>query len=507
MNNLRKKLFKANWQDYIQSVMVLVIATLIGELLRPFVVPSNIVMLYLLAVVITSARWGYGPSILTSFLSVFVFNFFFVPHEYTFLVTDAQDVLTFIGLFIVGVIIADLTHRVQQQMITAQQREAQTAQLYALSRDLVATINEDMILQAILKHVRETFEAEAAILLYGGTELQLKVQSPDFVVDDIKFELAQWSFKRNVHAGYGTQYRPDSDVTCIPLSTSHEKVGVLLMRLKHQSATQTGYRHLLDAFANQSALAIEAAHLAVDVQQNQLLREREQMQTILLNSISHDLRTPLVSIAGVLSTLRDKSLSISQTAKNDMVEGAWQEVQRLNRIVSNLLDITRLQSGSMTLKRDLFHVQELIANARLQLGERLKQRDLIIDVPSDLPLVEIDLTLMVQVIVNLLDNAIKYSDQNTSIEIHSCNNDSIIVIDICDTGEGIPEEELSSIFQKFYRTQRDGGVAGTGLGLSICDGIVTMHNGKISAHNRPGGGSRFHIELPVKNAISSQGAL
>lgn len=497
MTNLRQKLQKANWKDYLQSVILLVLATFIGELLRSFVVPSNIVMLYLLAVVIASGRWGYGPAILTSFLSVFVFNFFFIPHQYTFLVTDAQDVLTFIGLFVVGVTIADLTHRVQQQMLAAQQREAQTAELYALSRDLVATIDEDTILQAVLKHIEETFDAESAIFLCDDGVLGIRAQSTDFVLDATQIGLAQWAFSQNLHAGCGTDHDHHQDVMCIPLSTIHEKVGVLLLKLDRDLASQTGYRHLLHAFANQTALAIEAAHLAIAAQQTQLLKDREQMQTILLNSISHDLRTPLVSIAGALSTLRDKSLDIPESAQDDMLDGAWEEVQRLNRTVSNLLDMTRLQSGAMSLKRDWFHVHDLIASARSQLGERLKQRDLIVDVPSDLPLVEVDLTLIVQVIVNLLDNAIKYSDKNTSIEIHAFQQEKHIIIDICDQGNGIPEENLPYIFQKFYRAHRDGGAAGTGLGLSICEGIITMHEGTISAQNRADGGSRFRITLPM----------
>lgn len=497
MNNLQQKLQKATWKDYLQSMMLLVIATLIGELLRPFVVPSNIVMLYLLAVVIASGRRGYGPAILTSFLSVFVFNFFFVPHQYTFLVTDAQDVLTFIGLFVVGVTIADLTHHVQQQVLAARQREAQTAELYALSRDLVATIDEDTILQAVLKHIQETFDAKSAILLCDDDILTIRAQSANFTLDATQMDLAQWTFSHNRHAGCGTDHQPERDVICIPLSTSHENIGVLLLRLDHTLASQTGYRHLLDAFANQTALAIEAAHLAIVAQQNQLLKDREQMQTILLNSISHDLRTPLVSIAGALSTLRDTSLDIPEVAQHDMLDGAWEEVQRLNRTVSNLLDMTRLQSGALSLKRDWFHVNDLIASARSQLGERLKQRDLVVDVPSDLLLVDVDLTLIVQVIVNLLDNAIKYSEENTRIEIVVVQQYTDIIIDICDQGEGIPEEDLPHIFQKFYRAHRDGGVAGTGLGLSICEGIVTMHDGTISAHNRIEGGSRFRVTLPI----------
>lgn len=491
---------------YLQALLLLVVATAINQVLKVVVAPTNLVMLYLLAVVIASVRWGYGPAILTSTLSVLLFNYFFVPHEYTLLVEDAQYILTFIGLFVVGMTIAYLNNQLQQQATAATRREEQTAELYAMSRDLVATINQQHIIEAVLQHIHDTFHTEAAILMVEDQKLHLRGKTSNFYFEANEHRIAQWTYDNLKHAGCGTTEWTNSHSICVPLATVQEKLGVLVLRITSSISQQSEYRRLIDAFANQAALAIEAARLVGDAQQTQLLREREKLQTALLNSISHDLRTPLVSIAGVLSTLRDNTLKLNDSARQDMLDGAWQEVQRLNRTVANLLDMTRLQSGMVQLQLNWFHVQELIANARAQLAERLSSRQLVIDVPSNLPLIEIDLTLMVQVLVNLLDNAVKYSQPNTPIAITAWQDDNQLILEIADEGYGIPEEDVPFIFDRFYRAHRSGDIGGSGLGLSICEGIVTIHHGDITANNRPTKGTVFRITLPIRQPIMTVGA-
>lgn len=486
-----------NWLSYLQSFLLLLIATVIGLLLHSIVEPTNLVMLYLLAVVIAAGRWGYGQAVLLSALSVLAFNFFFVPHHFTLQVADAQYLLTFAGLFIVGVVIASLTNRVQQQAEAAHQREIQTAELYALSRDLVATIDLDKIIVAVLRHVSETFQAEAAIYLSENDKLRLYSQTQNFRSNSKESDVAFWVYEQGDVAGCGMQVYPHQQSLCLPLMTIQEKIGVLAIQVDKKFTKQSGHQRLMDAFANQAALAIETARLASQARQAQLLREREKLHKSVLNSISHDLRTPLVSIAGTLSTLRDQSIQYDKETEQKLLDGAWLETQHLNRIVSNLLDMTRLQTGMMQLKLDWSDIQELIGIARSQMPERLHQRNLEIDIPSDLPLVEIDLTLMAQVITNLLDNALKYSEDETPIEIRARATKQNITLEIADRGTGIPEEDLPHIFETFYRAHRTGGIGGTGLGLSICEGIVNAHQGSIEAENRPDGGSIFRIHLPI----------
>lgn len=490
---------KVGW-GYIQALLLLIVATLINQLLKVVVAPTNLVMLYLLAVVIASVRWGYGPAIVTSTLSVLIFNYFFVPHEYTLLVEDAQYILTFIGLFVVGMTIAYLNNRLQQQAAAVTRREEQTSELYSMSRDLVTTTNQQQIIDAVLQHIHDTFHAEAAILIFGDGKLHLHGKTANFYLEANDYKIAGWTYEHLRHAGCGTPRWSYSHSICVPLATAQEKLGVLVLRIASQISEDSEYRHLIDSFANQAALAIEAARLATEAQQMQLLRDREKLQSALLNSISHDLRTPLVSIAGALSTLKDNTLMLTEAARQDMVEGAWQDVQRLNRTVANLLDMTRLQSGMIRLQLNWFHVQELIANTRTQLKDRLATHQLVVDVPSDLPLIEIDLTLMVQVMVNLLDNAVKYSSEDTTIEITARYTDDTLWIEIADEGIGIPDADLPYIFDRFYRADLNGGIGGTGLGLSICEGIVATHHGTITAENRPTGGTVFRVTLPLQQA-------
>lgn len=482
----------------IEVVMLTALATLGGLLLDSVVSSTNLVMLYLLTVVVVAVRLGYGPAVMTSFLSVLVFNYFFVPPQYTFHVAEAEYLLTFAGLFVVGFVIADLTGRVRRQADVARQRENQTAELYSLSRDLAATVDPQLIMQTIIEHVQQTFHSDSAIFLKENVELKLYVHTPNYHIDRDESEIVQYVVVYGKPAGAGTDTRPLAESLYLPLQSAQETFGALAVRIS--GIHNPPQRRLMEAFANQAALAIEATRLADKAQQAQLLREREKLHNTLLNSISHDLRTPLVSITGALSSLRDEAVYIDANARQDLLEGAYQEANRLNRLVGNLLEITRLQAGTVKLNREPFSVEEIIGVARRQLSERLSSRPIYVDISDDLPLVAVDLVLMSQVLINLLDNALKYSPPEKPIEIHAFTQDDKLVLQVSDYGIGIPEDELPHIFEKFFRSHNTGGTTGTGLGLSICEGIVSAHGGTISAQNREEGGTCFQIMLPLSES-------
>jgi two-component system sensor histidine kinase KdpD len=482
----------------VQVVLLIGLATIGGLLIQSVVSSTNLVMLYLLTVVIVAVRLGYGPAVMTSMLSVVVFNYFFVPPQYTFHVEEAEYLLTFLGLFVVGVVIADLMARVRRQVDVARQRETQTAELYSLSRDLASTVDSQLIMETIIKHVQQTFNSESAIFIKEESELKLFVRTRAYEVYRDEYETVQYVVDYGKPAGAGTDTRPLAESLYLPLQTAQETFGVLAIRTSGiQNPPQ---RRLLEAFANQAALAIEATRLADKAQQAQLLKEREKLHNTLLNSISHDLRTPLVSITGALSSLRDETVYVDETARHDLLEGAYHEANRLNRLVGNLLEITRLQAGTVKLNRELFSVEEIIGVARRQLSERLSSRPVYVDIAVDLPLVPVDLVLMSQVLINLLDNALKYSNPDMPIEICAFTTDQNLVLQVQDHGIGIPEDELPHIFEKFFRSNNTGGTTGTGLGLSICEGIVTAHGGTITAQNRAEGGSCFQIMLPLRES-------
>ena len=253
----------------------------------------------------------------------------------------------------------------------------------------------------------------------------------------------------------------------------------------------------LEAFANQIGLAVERASLAEQARQAELLEVTDKLQTALLNSISHDLRTPLVSITGALSSLADDQILMKNAARHSLVETASEEADRLNRLVGNLLDMTRLESGAMRFKQEACDIQDLIGSALEGLGSRLGKRSINIEIPPDLPLIQADFVLVERVLVNVIDNALKYSPPEQPIDVKAHTAGAFLEIEVADRGTGIPPEDLTRIFDKFYRVQRPDNVSGTGLGLSISKGIVEAHGGFISAENRPGGGTIITIALPV----------
>jgi two-component system sensor histidine kinase KdpD len=298
----------------------------------------------------------------------------------------------------------------------------------------------------------------------------------------------------------GTDTLPASSLNCQPLKTDRGQIGVLGIHPKTRVTPFTpDQRQIFNTFTNQAALAIERASLAEQARQAELLQVTEKLQTALLNSISHDLRTPLVSITGALSSLREKSLKISQKGRNSLLETAYEEAERLNRLVGNLLNMTRLEAGAIHLRLEPCDIQDAIGAALEQLGERLGKRPVKVNLPQNLPLISMDFALFGHALVNLLDNAVKYSPAKTSIEVDVSKTQNTVDIDICDRGIGIPSEDLERVFDKFYRVQRPESVNGTGLGLAICKGIVEAHGGTIQAMNRPGGGTIIRVKLPKEN--------
>jgi len=265
--------------------------------------------------------------------------------------------------------------------------------------------------------------------------------------------------------------------------------------------TAEQYR-LLESFVNQAALAIERAQLAEQARQSQLLQATEKLQTALLNSISHDLRTPLVSITGALSSLREDGVALDDATRRNLIDTASGEAERLNHLVGNLLDMTRVEAGAMRVAQEPCDVQDAIGSALERLESLLKGRAVNVALPANLPLVSMDFVLIVQVLVNLLDNAAKYSTPGTTIDVSARVANAHLEIAIADRGVGIPPEDLSRVFDKFYRVQRPDGVIGTGLGLAICKGIVEAHHGNIQAKNRQGGGTIVVLRLPLTKGQS-----
>ncbi len=488
-------------RKYLLGIFLVAIATALCYLIELDISPTNLVMVYLLAVMIAAIYLGRGPAILASALGVVAFDFFFVPPYYTLAVSDTEYFITFGGLFLVGVVISALAVRAREQAESAQRREAATAMLYSLSRDLAAAEGLDTVLSAVRTHLEADFSKDVVIYLPQGDILQpfIDTSTAQHLPGEAELSLAMWSYRHNEPAGLGTNTLPSAEPRFIPLRTSHHTAGVLSLKpIDPTRQLTTDQRRMLESFANQTAQAVERVHLAEQTRQIKLMQEAEKLQNALLNSISHDLRTPLVSITGALTTLEAQDETLGMDARRSLIETAREEADRLNRLVGNLLDMTRLEAGALRVKREPADVQDIIGSAIGQMDERLAGRNIKIDVPDpiDLPLIHLDFVLIVHVITNLLDNAIKYSAQGSPLELQAQIAGSEIFISVLDRGLGIPEDDLGRVFDKFYRVQRPDQVTGTGLGLAICKGIVEAHGGRIWAANRPDGGTHFTIALP-----------
>jgi two-component system sensor histidine kinase KdpD len=490
------------WRRYLAAATLVAGATLLGHPLSLALTATNLVMIYLAAVVVAAVYLGRGPAILASVLSVVAFDFFFVSPRLTFVVADTQYILTFAGLLIVGVVISTLTARAREQADAAMQRETETAALYELSRDLAAALSRDDILRTVTQHVEQAFGRDVVLLLppeAGSDRLEVAAASARLELPEDELAVADWVYRRGEPAGRNTTTLPAANLRYLPLKTARGIVGVLGVvgpeqPQRHLTPEQ---RRLMDAFASQVALALERAKLAEQARQAEVLQVTEKLQAALLNSVSHELRTPLVTITGSLSTLLADEDKLDVTAQRSLIENAHEEAERLNRLVGNLLDMTRLEAGALAIHVQPCDVQDVIGAAFNQMGNRLQGRSVQVNVPADLPLVQLDFVPMVQVLVNLLDNALRYSPARQPVEVNVRRADRRVEIEVADRGMGIPPDDLEHIFDRFYRLQRPGDVGGTGLGLSICRGIVEAHNGTIRALNRQGGGASFVITLPV----------
>ncbi|HEU5193827.1 MAG TPA: sensor histidine kinase KdpD, partial [Methylomirabilota bacterium] len=494
---VRRRGLATDWLAYARAIAVVGLATAASWLLAPVSELSNIVMVYLLGIVIVAMRTGRGPSLAAAVLSVAAFDFFFVPPYFTFAVSDARYHLTFIVMLVVALVISSLTVRTRAQAEAAHHREQQTAALYAMSRELAGSRGVDALLQIAMRHVAEVFRTTVAVLVPGPGGTLAPWSGGQFTLDTSDVAVARWAFEHKQPAGLGTSTLPGASALYVPLLGSAGPVGVLGVRPADPHAMDEPERlHQLETFAAQTALALERARLAEDAQAAEVSIETERLRNSLLSSVSHDLRTPLATITGAVTTILDAGTRVDAATRQDLLESVREEAERLNRLVQNLLEMTQLESGALQLHRDLHPLEEVIGAALGRVGKRLGDRRVTTRVPPDLPLVPIDDVLIEQVLVNLLDNAIKYTPPGSPIEIMATAGDRNVTVEITDHGPGLPPGTEDKVFEKFFRAQPPD-ARGVGLGLAICRGIVRAHGGRIWAQNIPGGGVAFLFTLPL----------
>ncbi|HZY43297.1 MAG TPA: sensor histidine kinase KdpD [Anaerolineae bacterium] len=488
----------SSWSAYAWGMVIVLGCTGLAGLLQPLLDPLNLVMIYLLGVVLTAVRYGRGPSILATILSVAAFDFFFVPPFLTFAVSDTQYIITFGVMLVTALIISNLTWRTRQQAEAARHRERRTAALYAMGRELVSMRGIQNLASAALRHVNEVFNCQVIILLPDANgEMTSPVLPTNFAIDVKEQSVAQWVFDRSQMAGKDTDTLPSATALYLPMIASRGTIGVLGVRtIDKLNLSEPEQLHTLEAFASQAALAIERARLSDEAEQAKIQVETERLRNSLLSSVSHDLRTPLASISGAASSLLEADLLDAET-RRDLAEAIYEEASRLDRLVRNLLDMTRLESGAIKLQKEWQPLEEVIGVVLARLADQLKDRSVSTHLPIDLPLVPLDGVLIEQVLLNLLENAIKYTPAGSPIDLSAWADHDQVTIEIADRGPGLPVGEEQRIFEKFYRAQKPE-THGVGLGLTICRGIVEAHGGRIWAENRSGGGTTFRFTLPLE---------
>ncbi len=489
---------------YLAAVLLVAASALVGTWALTFLDPTSQVFFYLLAVVAAAIYLGRGPSILASLLSLLSYEMFYVSPRFGVSLRDLQHLLTFSGLLLVGWTLSNLAAIARNQVSASQRREAHTAAISLLSRELTEALNLDGVLRVMLQRISLTFGREVVIFLPENDTLQLKASSANYQLNVEELNVIHWAYQHGETAGRSSATLAQTRLRAIPLTTSRGIVGVLgVIPPDPNSYLDPDQRRLLTSFANLCALALERAILADQAGQTQVLQAADKLQTALLNSISHDLRTPLASITGVLSSLKEagtqgeEGVTMDPATQVELVDTALEEAGRLNRLVANLLDMSRLEAGALHLKREPCDLADVVGAALSHLADRLSRRPLQVNIPEDLPMVSLDFVMMNQVLVNVLDNAVKYSPPGMLIAVDASLHPDGIWLSIADEGIGIPSEDLERVFNKFYRVQRPDGVSGTGLGLSICKGIVEAHDGRIWAENRADGGTVIKIVLPV----------
>jgi two-component system sensor histidine kinase KdpD len=458
-------------------------------------------------VVGAAVRYGLLPSVFASVVASLCYNFFFLPPVYTFTITEPTNVAAFFFFMLIAILVSNVAARVRTQAVTAFGRVRTTESLYAFSRKLAGTATLDDVLWATAYQIALMLKVRVVLLLPEEGVLTVKAgYPPEDQLDKADLAAAQWAWGNDRPAGRGSETLPGAKRLFLPMRTGRGPIGVIGIDDDKTGPLLTpDQRRLLDALVDQGALAIERVLLVEDMDRVKRTMESDRLRSALLTSISHDLKTPLASVLGAASTMRDLASGLSDTEKRDLLATVIDESERLNRFIANLLDMTKLESGAVVPNTARHDIGEIVGSVLRRASKILAHHRVSLDIAADLPMVELDAVLFEQVLFNLLDNAAKYAPDDTTISIRSQRDKDQVALQVIDEGDGIPAAELDSIFDKFYRANKGDHIRpGTGLGLAISRGFVEAMRGTISAGNRTDrSGAVLTIRLPIPAASAA----
>ena len=461
---------------------------------------NNVILVYLFAIAAVSVVLGYQPALVAATTSVVAFDYFFLVPYHSLMIANGRNVLTFAGMFVTAVFVSSLYERLREKARMARENEQRVETLYGLARALVDAATVDEVCERAVTQIEEGGLGSATIRVQVKDRLGQAICSPGAEAsqgDD--FAIAEWTAAHLEPAGAGAKHFPTAEARYVPLLAGRGCVGVLALRLS-EAAIVTGASDggvsLLDSMARQVAVAVDRALLAEGKERALIDAEMERIHNAVLSSISHDLRAPLGVIGAASSALVEGGLRLQGTTRSEMAQIIKDEAIRLNELLRSLFEVTRLQSGGFSVRREWESLEEIVGSALRRADQHRSRRTLRANVPSALPLVHLDAVLIEQVMLNLLDNAFKHSKSQQPVELDFAMRDSNVVVSVIDHGQGVRDEVLNRIFDKFYRSDRTSG-AGLGLGLTIARGIVEAHGGRMWACHTRGGGLTVQFTLPV----------
>ena len=488
------------YRGYLWAVAVTVGCALLARLMFRHFELANLVMVFLLGVVFIATRFGRGPSILASILGALTLDFFFIDPLYTFSVSDTQYLVTLGAMLTVAMLISNLMANVSSQAKVAAHRERRATVLYAMSKELAGSRSEDEIVRAAARHIHAEFGSRNVILFpdANGRIVHPKDKGLRESLYGSDLSVAQWVMDHKEMAGQGTNTLPGAAAIYFPLGGHDQAVGVLaLLPVNLRRVFLPEQQKLLDTFIRQIAQALTRVRLAEQARKSQLQMETERLRNSLLSSISHDLRTPLATIVGCASALAENDAELSAKDRGDLCAAIYDESRRMSALVNNILDMARLDAGVVELNRQWHPLEELIGTALTALQNRLAGRKLAVKLPPGLPMIDADAVLIEQVLVNLLENALRYTPEGSPLEILVELSPFAVEVFVADRGPGIPKGMEAKLFEKFYRVRQEAAQSGVGLGLAICRAIVEAHGGTMRAQNRASGGAVFSFMIPV----------
>ena len=485
---------------YSVSTLVVIASLIAGMAIKQWLAASNIMLVFLPSVLISAALYGFRPGLWASLLSAVAGTYFLSSPGDPFAVSDPANFWAIMIFTLVAAFASAMAEQSRHQAATAEANARITDQMYAFSQKLAGIANADELILAALTQVHSMLQVDALILIPGqNNELDIRVALPP--VDRLTFadrNAANWCVEHAKPSGGDLRVWPDATHLFVPLRTGQGVVGVLGVNRGNQGTYLTPEEYkLLDALANHAAVTVERAAFGAHVEEARLIRETEDFRNAMLSSLTHDFKTPLASILGTISSLRHYGSRYDAQTQDEMLGTAQEESERLNRYLGNLLDITRLDTGTLKPKSEIIDISDIVGAVLKRFQGWPEGVRIVTAITPDLPMVPLDFMLTEQALFNILDNALKYASYG-NVVIRATSTASTCTIAIEDTGPGIPPEYLVRIFDRFYRVKSvDRQRAGTGLGLAVSKGFTEAMGGKLVASNRPKGGAVFSMTFPI----------